>query len=130
MTIKFKGKEIKIPDEEIKNNMKILEISEEEAIQMWLEDNDYEVNEEVEKLTAKAKENKTNIRGENEKSRAKRNVEPKVNIDKENLIKLLENALKSANINAKVTNKAKIIEFSYNNKQFKLDLVERRQKKA
>ena len=130
MVVKLNNKEIKIPEEEIKRNMKILEITEEEAIQMYLEDEGYEVNEEVEKLTKKAKENKTNIRGENEKPRAKRNVEPKVNENKEFLIKLFENALKSAEIVPKVTNKSKIIEFSYNNKQFKLDLIEKRVKKS
>ena len=130
MVVKLNNKEIKIPEEEIKRNMKILEITEEEAIQMYLEDEGYEVNEEVEKLTKKAKENKTNIRGENEKPRVKRNVEPKVNIDKENIIKLLENALKQAGIDAKITNKSKIIDFSYNNKQFTVNLVEHRQKKA
>ena len=130
MVVKLNNKEIKIPEEEIKRNMKILEITEEEAIQMYLEDEGYEVNEEVEKLTKKAKENKTNIRGENEKARARRNVEPKVNIDKENIIKLLENALKQAGIDTKITNKSKIIDFSYNNKQFTVNLVEHRQKKA
>lgn len=49
MVVKLNNKEIKIPEEEIKRNMKILEITEEEAIQMYLEDEGYEVNEEVEK---------------------------------------------------------------------------------
>ena len=71
MVVKLNNKEIKIPEEEIKRNMKILEITEEEAIQMYLEDEGYEVNEEVEKLTKKAKENKTIIRGEIEMLRAK-----------------------------------------------------------
>lgn len=40
------GKTINIPDKEIENHMKILELSKEEAIQLWLEDNEYEINEE------------------------------------------------------------------------------------
>lgn len=131
MQVKVKDKMVKISDEQIKKNMEILDLTEEEAIQMYLEDEGYEVNEEVEKLTKQAKENKTDkIRGESEKPRAKRNVEPKVNENKEFLIKLFENALKSAEIVLKVTNKSKIIEFSYNNKQFKLDLIEKRVKKS
>ena len=55
MKYNFNGKEINIPDAEIENNMKVLEISREEAIAMWLDDNDYTENEEVEELTAKAK---------------------------------------------------------------------------
>ena len=38
------GKTISIPDAEIEANMK-LGISKEEAVEMWLEDNEYEVNE-------------------------------------------------------------------------------------
>ena len=38
MLYEFNNKKIKIPDEEIKNNMKILDITKEEAIQMYLED--------------------------------------------------------------------------------------------
>ena len=55
MIVKVKNKEVKVPDEEIKNLMDKLELTEQEAIQTWLEDEGYEVNEEVERLTAKAK---------------------------------------------------------------------------
>ena len=44
------GKNVNIPDEEIKKSMKALDLTKEDAIQMWLEDNDYEVNEELEEL--------------------------------------------------------------------------------
>ena len=40
-------KSINIPDEEIEKSMKILELTKEEAIQMWLDDNDYTTNEVV-----------------------------------------------------------------------------------
>ena len=49
------GKTVNIPDAEIEKNMKALEISKEEAIDMWLFDNDYEDNEEVDEMTVKAK---------------------------------------------------------------------------
>ena len=48
------GKTISIPDDEIKANMK-LGITEDEAVEMWLEDNEYEVNEEQTALEEKAK---------------------------------------------------------------------------
>lgn len=38
MVYDLKGKKIKIPDEEIQKNMKILDLTEDEAIQMYLED--------------------------------------------------------------------------------------------
>ena len=134
MKIKVKGKEVNIPDEEIKNNMKILDLTEEEAIQMWLEDEGYEVNEEVENLTKKAKENKTNVRGEADKPRAKRVVERKANPVKEEIIQAIATMLNNyGNLNisgVKVENIGKIITFKVENREFKLDLVEKRAKKA
>ena len=41
MRYKFEGKTITIPDTELEKSMKLLDISKDEAIQMWLEDNDY-----------------------------------------------------------------------------------------
>lgn len=49
---------IKIPDKDIQNLQKTLELSKEEAIETWLSDNDYISDETVEELTKKAKENK------------------------------------------------------------------------
>lgn len=55
MIYNFNGKNLTIPDEDLKKSMKLLDITKEEAIQMWLDDNDYTINETVEELTAKAK---------------------------------------------------------------------------
>lgn len=55
MIYNFNGKNLTIPDEELKKSMKLLDITKDEAIQMWLDDNDYTINETVEELTAKAK---------------------------------------------------------------------------
>ena len=52
------GKVVNIPDKDIENFQKTLGISKEEAIEMWLDDNDYTVNETVEELTEKAKKNR------------------------------------------------------------------------
>lgn len=134
MIVKIKNKEVKIPEEEIKKNMKILDITEEEAIQMYLEDEGYEVNEEVEKLTKKAKENNIKIRGDSDKPRAKRNVERKTNPVKEEVIQILAQTLANygnLNIhNVKVENVGKLITFNVGERQFKLDLIEKRPPKA
>ena len=55
MKYNFNGKQINIPDKEIKKSMELLELTEEEAIEMWLEDNGYLENEEQEQLDAQAK---------------------------------------------------------------------------
>ena len=135
MMVKVKNKEIKIPDEEIKNLMDKLELTEQEAIQTWLEDEGYEVNEEVERLTAKAKANGTarvNARANVENKKTTR--ERKANPVKEEVIQILANALKNSQnlpINAiKIENIGKIITFKVENREFKLDLIEKRQKKA
>lgn len=135
MMVKVKNKEVKIPDEEIKNLMDKLELTEQEAIQTWLEDEGYEVNEEVERLTAKAKANGTarvNARANVENKKTTR--ERKANPVKEEIIQILANALKNSQnlpINAiKIENIGKIITFKVENREFKLDLIEKRQKKA
>lgn len=135
MIVKVKNKEIKVPDEEIKNLMDKLELTEQEAIQTWLEDEGYEVNEEVERLTAKAKANGTarvNARANVENKKTTR--ERKANPVKEEIIQILANALKNSQdlpINAiKIENIGKIITFKVENREFKLDLIEKRQKKA
>lgn len=135
MIVKVKNKEVKVPDEEIKNLMDKLELTEQEAIQTWLEDEGYEVNEEVERLTAKAKANGTarvNARANVENKKTTR--ERKANPVKEEIIQILANALKNSQnlpINAiKIENIGKIITFKVENREFKLDLIEKRQKKG
>ena len=129
MNYNFKGKNIRIPDAEIQNSMKLLGISENEAIQMWLEDNDYLENEEVEKLTKKAKVNKVSHEAKADKPRKSVKHERKPDIEKENLIEILANCLKNAGYDAEITNKSKIIEFNVGENHYKLDLIKQRNAK-
>lgn len=132
MKYNFGNKIITIPDEEIKRNMKILEITKEEAIQMYLEDNDYLINEEVETLTAKAKENKTDKVVAQSKPRKQVERKPKENPLKQAIIEDIYKFLaKNETLyNIKVTNPTKTIDFYTENKYFSLNLVEHRPKKA
>lgn len=125
-------KTINIPDEEIKKSMEILDLTEEEAIQMYLEDEGYIKNEEVERLTKKAKENKADkivVRSKAENTRAER--PPKENPVKEQLIKDLCEFLKENGELEPVTivNKTKTIDFYVNGRYFSLNLTEHRQNK-
>ena len=107
-----------------------LDIDVDSALEMWLEDNDYLENQEQNELDKKAKENKIKL-GATEKTERKKVVrERKPNIVKENIIKNLESCVKSFATNVKVENVGKIITFSYENKQFKIDLTEKRVKKC
>lgn len=127
MTYNLNGKNIRIPDAEIQNSMKILGLSKEEAIQMWLEDEGYLENEEVEALTKKAKENKAVVHdAKADKPRKTVKRERKPDEEKENLIEILANCLKNAGFDAEITNKSKIIEFNVGENHYKLDLVKQR----
>lgn len=125
------GKNIRIPKNTIENLMKTLKLSEEDAIQVYLEDEGYEINEEQEELTKKAKENRitATIHKAEGKTREKRKVERRANPDKEDLIRGLAEYLTGVAADVKVTNIGKLIEFKYNDKLFKLDLIETRIKK-
>lgn len=133
MKIKVNDKMVEIPEKEIAQFVKSLDISEEEAIQMWLDDHDYTTNAEVEELTKKAKKNKTDkivVQSKVEKTKTER--KPKENPLKQAIIQDIFNYLsKNPTLyNIKIENPTKIITFFAENKEFKLDLVEKRAKKA
>lgn len=128
-------KKIKIPDEEIKKNMEILDLSEEEAIQLYLEDEGYLENEEVAELTKKAKDSgiMSTIHGAKaEKPKAKVERERKENPTKERIIAEIGKFLCQLDgiSGVNIVNIGKIIEFECENKHFKLDLIQKREKKV
>lgn len=126
---------MRIPEEIIKNLMEKLDLTREQAIQTYLEDEGIETNEEVERLTAKAKANGTDkiiARKSVEKRKVVR--EYKGNPVKEEIIKILAETLKNyQNLpisNVKIENIGKIITFKVENREFKVDLIEKRLKRS
>ena len=119
----FNGKEINIPDAEIQHNMKALGISEKEAIDMWLDDNDYTENEVVEELTKKAKSVKRYEQAE--KPRKKTVKERKVDEEKKHLINILVTSLNGEVSNISVKNEAEI-SFICNENSYTVKLVKHR----
>lgn len=135
MVYNLNGKNIKIPDEEIKKNMEILDLSEEEAIQLYLEDEGYLENKEVAELTKKAKDSgiMSTIHGaKSDKPKAKIERERKENPTKERIIAEIGKFLCQLDgiSSVNITNIGKIIEFECENKHFKLDLIQKREKKV
>ena len=134
MKYNLDGKEIRIPDEEIKRYVETMHITEEEAIQIYLEDEGYLENEEQEALCAKAKENRVtaHLGARQNVENKKTERERKANPVKENLIAEFAKALEamSAAYDIKIENIAKIITFKVDGREFKLDLIEKRQKKG
>lgn len=128
--VKFiEGKPIKIPMADIAKYMAKLGITQGEAIELWLTDNDYMDNEEVNRLSQQAKDNKTNLRADTGE-RKKREVTKKENPTKEGIIRVLAATLENIGAtNVKITNISKLIEFEMDGNNFKLDLVQKRQPK-
>lgn len=133
MLYELNGKNIKIPDDEIKNNMKALDLTEQEAIQVWLEDEGYLDNEEQEALCKKAKDNK--IMQTIHKAKAEDTPrKPRAKVvkeypDKEMIIAAIAQTLADTGIQACITNKSKLIEFTYNENNYKIDLICKRKPK-
>lgn len=127
-------KKINIPDAEIKKSMRLLEITKDEAIQMWLEDEGYLENEEQEKLCEKAKENRVTATihdaGNKTKRKPSKPKTVKVSEEKRDLFSLLYDTLKDyeADFGGKTTilKENKLIQFEINGKTFKIDLIEQR----
>ena len=122
------GKTISIPDDEIKANMK-LGITEDEAVEMWLEDNEYEVNEEQTALEEKAKGMKIDHGAGN--AERKKSSKPRTVHTSDEKKELFETIL--ANIdrakgvereNIEVLKENKLIQVKIGAKTFKIDLIE------
>ena len=133
MEIKVNNKVVKIPQKEIDNLMKTLELTEQEAIKTWLDDNDYTTNKQVEELTKKAKANGTTKIGarvnvENKKVERERKANPTKALIINQLWQKLAEIEHISNL--KIENKEKLITFSLNGNDYKLDLVQKRAKKA
>ena len=128
------NKTINIPDDEIKKSMKALDLSKEDAIQMWLEDNDYEVNEEQAELDAKAKKVKIDhgASAVDKSEKKEKKPRPKVASDekKELFDEIFSNLQDVYKQNAQIVKENKLITVKIGEKVFKIDLIEQRAPKT
>lgn len=127
MIYNFNGKNLTIPDAEIEKFMKLLDIPKEEAIQTWLDDNDYTINETVEELTEKAKKNIKRYE-QSDKKRKPSTKERKVDNEKAYLLNILMDAIKNENSIESVKNEAEF-SFFYGENSYTVKLVKHRPKK-
>ena len=129
----FNGKTLNIPKADIEKSMKVLELSFEDAIQMWLEDEGYLENEEQNHLCEVAKMNKItqNIHGAREKGKktSKKPKTVKVSTEKTELFNEILQNLTENHQNVKILNQNKLISVEINGKIFKIDLIEQRKPK-
>lgn len=124
------GKKVNIPDAELEKSMKNLDLSKEDAITLWLEDNDYLLTEEYAKELEKTKGYKIQHGASSEKRKTVKR-EQKPDEEKEMIIQQLKEFLSNLQMeNVNITNKTKIVEFDYNNAHYKIDLIRQRAKKT
>ncbi|MBR6552095.1 MAG: hypothetical protein IKT89_04550 [Clostridia bacterium] len=130
MVFNFNGKNLNIPDVEIKNSMEKLGLSKEDAIQMWLEDNDYLENEEQAELQEKASKVKIDHGASGkvgEKKKAPRTI--KVSDEKVTLFDFIVGNLLTKYENVDILKENKLIQVEIDGKIFKIDLIEQRKSK-
>ena len=131
MNYNFNGKSITISDTEIKQLMNGLKITKQEAIELWLSDNGYEINEEQQKLDETASKvhiNKDIIQQKPKKERKKPEI--KVSNEKKTLFTEIFGHLEEVfGENVKILNENKLISCEINGIKFKIDIIQCRQPK-
>jgi hypothetical protein len=133
MKYEFNNKVINIPDNEIKSNMDLLDISKTEAIEMWLDDNDYTTNDEQKELDEKAKKVKIQHGASAIDKTQKRDKKPrtvKISDEKKLLFDYISTSLgefcTENNAKVEILTQNKIIAVKIGDKYFKLDLIQAR----
>ena len=124
------GKNINIPDSEIKSHMANLQLTEEEAIQLYLEDEGYLDNEELDSKAKKVKiQHGASAVDKNEKKEKKpRTV--KISDEKQGLFNNIYNFLvETYGGSVEIIKENKLLTLKIGEKTFKVDLIEQRQPK-
>ena len=134
MKYNLNGKNINIPDADIERSMKSLELTKEEAIQVWLEDEGYLENEEQEELERKAKENRitATIHQASTKDPHKKTQKERVrkeNPTKEMVIREIAALLPKFAEDIEILNVGKLISFRIGEEKYEIDLKQKRKPK-
>lgn len=126
-------KVVRIPTAEIEKSMRLLKLSQSEAIQMYLEDEGYMENAEQEALEQKAKDNRITATIHQAratpqfKQKTQRERVKKDDPTKEKIIATIAELLPSLEAeNVTIVNSGKIITFKLGADEFKLDLTRKR----
>ena len=136
MMYELNGKKIRIPDSEIEKSMKLLELTRDEAIQLYLEDEGYLENAEQEALCQKAK---ANVKiGNIVKAKADTKPKPKTQSErvkkddptKEMIIAEIAEFLPKIATNIQIVDNRKIITFCIGDDTYKIDLTRTRKPKS
>lgn len=130
MKYNHNGRTINIPDAELEKIAKGLDVSPEEALEIWLEDNEYEINEEQEALHQVAKQVKIDHGARADApQKDKRERTVKISDEKQAFFSSLRDFLTENYENVTVLKENKLFEVKIGDKIFKLDLIQQREKK-
>ena len=127
------GKVVKASTKFIENMMNTLDIDMEDAVLTWLEDEEYLINDEQEELNKNAKGVVKLVAANKKKeTKEKKPREKKANPVKEGLTDYLAEMLSKfdGTEDVVIENRGKLITFKIGDREFKLDLIEKRAKKA
>ena len=129
------GKTVNIPNKELEKSMKHLGLSFEDAVSLWLEDNDYEINEEQNALDEKAKKVKIQHDAVNTEPRKKSDKPRTVKVSdvKKELFSQLSQFLtkfcEENPANYSVLTENKLFQVNFCGETFKIDLIQQRKPK-
>lgn len=134
MVCKVGNKSVNIPTSEIKNLMVKLDLTEEEAINTWLEDNNYQTNEEQASLDKIANQIKISRGADGEKKenpKPRKPREVKISDEKKQLFHIIYSALlELGSPNVEILKENKAFQCKIGEKLFKVDIIEHRTKKS
>ena len=129
------GKKVNIPSDELENYMEKLKLSLTDAIDLWLTDNEYEIDEEQEELDQKAKKVKIQHDATNANSRKKSNKPRTVKVSdtKKELFDSINAFLDLFSMNKGATysvlTENKLFQVNFGGETFKIDLIQQRKPK-
>ena len=132
--VKGRQKTINIPEATIKEYEKCFELSTEDAIKMYLEEEGYLDNAELDELEEKAEKNKVSVRGEaKSKTERKKTSKPKVvkvsDTKKELFSKISQFLSETFGENAEILKENKLIQVKIGEDMFKIDIIQQRKPK-
>jgi len=121
------GKSVNIPDKEIDKIAEGLQVSKLEAMQIWLEDNEYEINEEQEKLDNSASKVKVSKDVAKKRTKSDKPRVAKVSDEKKALFDLIYQTIQAEyGENVEIVKENKLIKVKTGEKTLKIDLIEER----
>lgn len=128
MVYDFNGKSIRIPDTYIQSAIDNLSLTKEEAIQMYLDDEGYTVNDEQQELIEKAKKAgriNGNAKADRERKPVKRERKP--NDEKRAIIEKVQQAF--SDIGAVIANPEREVTFTIDGNAYSITLIAHRKPK-